>query len=505
MRDSTHVLVRTGIVNFFAVFHGALYGALTLASGGAPIPGRWIYSWGLVAAGMSYVIGGTVVTLRHRVLDRVAATLRAGQTPDASELSRARRLALELPVMLSRTSTSLWLTAAASLPVIAGLVAPGAEPFAIVHAVMVVVVMGSVSSVFIYYVNEAFVRDRLVTLLFPAGQLATTGVAPVTISFKLLVLLMLTCVLPAVALSTASAVGALSPVVALFLGASFFSFGVFQSVFIVRSVSRPVAQLAAQVKRVGDGDLAARAPVVSLDHVGQLAEGFNGMVAALRQAAFVKDTFGRYVTPQVRDEILRGRVALGGELRQATVLFSDIRGFTALSERMAPADVVQFLNRYLDLMVEIVVEHGGTIDKFIGDAVMASFGVPLSRPDDALRAVRTALAMLERLSRWNTERALAGEPAVEIGIGLCTGEVLAGNIGSSRKMEYTVIGDTVNTASRIEQLNKVLGTQLLVSAATWAIVEPHVIGRALAPTTVKGKAAALDVYEVTAERSKERA
>jgi class 3 adenylate cyclase len=482
------------------VFHGALYGLISLEFGGAPMPGRWIYWWTLIASPFAYCLGALIVVLHLRVVDRVVAEVRAGRTPEPADAALARRRAINLPVLVSRISTILWLVAASSLPVTAALVVPGIELVALLHVILVTVVMGGVSSVFIYYVNESYARETLVPLLFPEGRLAEAGAVPVTISFKLLVLLMLTIVMPVTVLSISAALGMLTPMLALFLGASFFSFGIFQAVFIERSVSRPVAHLAAQVERVARGDLEARARVVSIDHVGQLGEGFNEMVAGLRQGVFVKETFGSYVTNQVLDEILKGKIAIGGELRHATVMFSDIRGFTAMAEGLPPAAVVAFLNRYLNMMVDVVVEHRGTVDKFIGDAVMASFGVPLSAPDDALRAVRAALAMLDALGGWNAERAAAGEPPVEIGIGLCTGEVLAGSIGSSKKREYTVIGDTVNTSSRIEQLNKQLGTRLLVSEATWRAVEDKVVGRALPPVEVKGKAQPLTVYEVTGLR-----
>jgi adenylate cyclase len=147
-----------------------------------------------------------------------------------------------------------------------------------------------------------------------------------------------------------------------------------------------------------------------------------------------------------------------------------------------------------------VVEEGGTVDKFIGDAVMASFGVPVAQSDAALRAVRAGLGMLERLAAWNVERARAGEPPIEIGIGVHSGDVVAGNIGSTKKMEYTVIGDTVNTSSRIEQLNKRLGTRLLVSAQTHTQVADAVEARALEPVMVAGKSRPVLVYEVTGLR-----
>jgi adenylate cyclase len=250
------------------------------------------------------------------------------------------------------------------------------------------------------------------------------------------------------------------------------------------------------VSRVRHDDLSARAHVVSADAIGRLGDGFNAMVEGLRRARFVEETFGRYVTPQVRDEILAGKIPLGGERRRATVLFCDVRGFTALSEKLPPEEVVAVLNAYLNLMVDALVEEGATIDKFLGDGILAVFGVPLAQEDGARRAVRAALAMLARLDVWNAERKSAGATPLAIGIGVHSGEVVAGNIGSARKMEYTIIGDAVNTASRIEGLNRQLGTRLLVSSEVHAEVASHVDARALDPVEVRGKAKPLALYEI---------
>ena len=173
-----------------------------------------------------------------------------------------------------------------------------------------------------------------------------------------------------------------------------------------------------------------------------------------------------------------------------------MRGFTSISEKMAPEGVVGFLNDYLQRMVDIVFDEGGIVDKFIGDAVMAVFGAPVPKPDDAARAVRAALRMIEEVAHFNEQQKNKGGVEIDVGIGLHTGPLIAGNIGSDRKMEYTVIGDTVNTASRIESLNQDLKTHVLITQECYDATGKIFAVRELPRVLVKGKEQPLQLYEV---------
>jgi adenylate cyclase len=263
------------------------------------------------------------------------------------------------------------------------------------------------------------------------------------------------------------------------------------------SISRPVGHLRDRMNDVGAGQLDVQARIDGLDTFGELSSSFNHMVDGLKQRELLKETFGRYVTQQVADEILAGRVRLGGERRTATVLFSDIRGFTTLSEQLTPEEVVAFLNEFLEMMVDCVLEHGGVLDKFIGDAVLAVFGVPVSRGSveaDARAAVACARAMGERLAVLNEARVAAGKAPIRIGIGVHTGELVAGNIGSPRRMQYTVIGDTVNVGSRLESLTKDHHRRTLLSGATAGLVGDSVPLVALGTATVRGRQEPLALF-----------
>jgi adenylate cyclase len=210
----------------------------------------------------------------------------------------------------------------------------------------------------------------------------------------------------------------------------------------------------------------------------------------------IKRAFTRYVAREVVEEILKDpeHLVLTGERREVTVLFCDVRGFTPLSERLSPEEVVLLLNDFYTLMIETTFKNDGTLDKFLGDAVMAIFGAPIAHPDHSLRAVRTALAMREGIVELNQRREKVGKEPISVGIGVSAGEAVAGTVGTEDRMEYTVIGDTVNLAARLESNAKV--GQILISHRTYEKVREAVAVRPLGPLKVKGKEEEVEVYEL---------
>ncbi len=217
-----------------------------------------------------------------------------------------------------------------------------------------------------------------------------------------------------------------------------------------------------------------------------------------REKRKVKRLFSRYVSRDVCEQLMAdpSRARLGGSRRTMTVLFSDIRGFTTFSEKGQPEEIVAQLNEYFTRMVHVVFSHRGTLDKFVGDAVMALFGAPLDDDQHAEHAVQAALAMQDELSRLNEGWAAQGRPTLDIGIGVNTGEMVAGNIGSESIMSYTVIGDAVNLGARLESLNKQYKTRLIVSEATRAALKGRYDIRALGDVVVKGKTQPVAIYEL---------
>jgi adenylate cyclase len=215
-----------------------------------------------------------------------------------------------------------------------------------------------------------------------------------------------------------------------------------------------------------------------------------------RRDALVRSNFERYFAPNVAADIAQqdGAIRLGGERRAVTVLFSDIRGFTAMAESMGPDAVARFLSEYFSEMVEVIFEHGGTLDKFIGDAIMALWGAPIAHSDDPDRALDAAIAMQKAIEELNRGWTASGRPEIGVGIGLSHGEVFAGNIGSHRRLEYTVLGDAVNVAARL--CAEAGPGEILVSEALLGVVRKHVDHEYLPELGLKGKSQVVQVYRL---------
>jgi adenylate cyclase len=217
-----------------------------------------------------------------------------------------------------------------------------------------------------------------------------------------------------------------------------------------------------------------------------------------REKRHIRGMFQKYVSPEVVDTLINdpAGLRLGGEKRHLSVLFSDIRGFTSISEKLPPEEILNQLNQYLSAMTAVVMRNGGMLDKYVGDAIMAVFGAPLELGNHALLACKTALEMMEELRSlqriWETE----SKPILDIGIGINTGEMVIGNVGSPKRMDYTVIGDNVNLASRLEGTNKEFGTHIIISGSTYEMVEGEVTVRGMGEIKVKGRETQVPIYEL---------
>jgi class 3 adenylate cyclase len=244
--------------------------------------------------------------------------------------------------------------------------------------------------------------------------------------------------------------------------------GVLLAQAIGGAVTAPVRRLAAGTRRVAEGDLTVQFDLHTKDELAMLANAYNQMVVGLQEREWLRDMFGRFVSREVADAIRAGQVKLEGENRVVSVLFCDIRDFTARSERCTPEEMVALLNEYLPVVVEAAQEHQGTVNKFGGDSTLVIYGAPRPVQDSAYQAVSTALEMRASLKRLNDRLAERDEAPVRVGVGINTGAALAGAVGPPERQEYTVIGDAVNLASRIEALNRVYPEHdILISGWTY--------------------------------------
>jgi len=465
---------------------------------------------------VSAAIFGALVTVGYPFARRWLSPLIAGQDPggdvSAAKASLIRRRALQVPYIFACLTLSGWVLAGIIWGVLWPTLATGRfDPLASLRMFLGITgIAGGVATVFSFLAAEHYWR-RAIPVFFPRGDVSQVSRAlRLPVRLRLLGIFLLISVIPLAVLGTlaynraqalvgaepalaASLVEGLGPLILFIVGAGIFA-AIGLAVFAAHSVASPLKRLEEAMAAVGRGDLGASCPVVSNDEIGAAAEGFNRMLDGLRERERIRETFGVYVTREIRDEILAGRASLEGQLEEVTILFADLRDFTPWVERTEPRTVVSDLNEYFTEMEAAIRAQGGLVLQYIGDEIEAVFGAPLSAPDHADRALAAALEMRDRLGRLNARRAESGKPALRNGIGIHTGTVLAGSIGSAERLTYALVGDAVNLASRIQGLNKDLGTDILVSDATRNRLADNVALEALPAVRVKGKSVEVSVY-----------
>ena len=371
----------------------------------------------------------------------------------------------------------------------------------------IVLVGGPVSSALAFLVSEYHWR-REIPLFFPDGVLERDGVLRVPIRVRLFLTFLLTSILPLMLMTIldlrlgrrmrASQADAWRDLVRadLFLVAITGVASSIMALLVARFINRPVQALRAAMARVAIGDLAARVPVRSTDELGELNSHFNAMVTELMLAVRARELFGRYVSPAVAREALGRGPALDSTLVRATAMFVDLRGFTTIAQRTAVQDVVQMLNAYYATVERVCEREGGVITQFLGDGVVVVFGGPLRPADDhARRAVRAALSLQWALVN---HPALPGIGRLSAGIGICTGDMVAGNIRANERVVYTIVGDAVNQAARLQVKTRDLGKAILVTASTRAAMgtEDGIYLRPVGGVPLRGIEAPVEAFAV---------
>lgn len=445
-----------------------------------------------------------VVYLRHRrLVDRLEPWLR--RPSDSVDLD-AWRQALSWPARLSifigLSAVAVGLSAAAIMLVVTG------DAWLGLHIAVGGLLAAVLDAIFAWLYTDAATRPLRRALIARSPMLPVTGPGIVRLGLgaKMAIVIVGVQLAGAVISGTLAYRGASAAVAAheptalalhiLVVTAIGLLVSLSGCLLVTRHTTDPLRELTDLVGTLTPDQLSRRALPIGGDEVGQLSAAVNGMLGGLEERDFIKDAFTRYVTRQVRDVVLQGGLELGGELVTATILMADIRGFTPLVEHMPPKQVVRILNRYFTEMVEECMEHGGLIDKFIGDAILVVFGAPVRLAPElsARAAARAALGMQRRLARLNDALAAEGTQPLRIGVGVHTGEAIAGNIGAPQRLDYTLIGDSVNTATRIESACKEVGSDVLISEATRILLgDAACVG---APVTVhlKGKSRPTAVF-----------
>lgn len=303
-------------------------------------------------------------------------------------------------------------------------------------------------------------------------------------------------------ISAASVEAALRPlkIVAAFSLAGAALLTLIAGLWLSSRVSRPLLAIRGVVRRIGTGDLDARAHAGGKDEFSEVGAAINEMAVGLRERQAIKSAFARYVSGQVLDTILAsGRApAVEGDRRKITVLFSDIRSFTSLAERLTPEEVVQLLNEYFALMVDVIFRHHGTLDKFLGDGLMVIFGAPTEDPDQEQHAIQAAIEMQHAVRGLSLKWEAEGKQPIRIGIGICSGYAIVGNVGSEERLEYTAIGDTVNLASRLESATKEVGVDILIADTTVQGLRDLFRGRQIGPIHVRNRHEPVMTYTIDA-------
>jgi adenylate cyclase len=441
--------------------------------------------------------------------------LAGGKKPGPDLLAKAQRDTLNAPLAYSLISMGIWGVAAVimtvhSLRLLPPEMALSQELAFGFRTFMGILVSGLATASIVFFATDRFFR-RLRPLFFPdGGLLKVKDVFRLPLKRRLMFSFFMVGLGPMILLSMmvyriatytmvrdpSLGIESLVNVIFYLLAASAIVALVLPKL-VAKSISEPAGALEAAIAKVEAGDLSVRVPVGDNDELGVLSDSFNQMTAGLAERERIKDAFGRFVTPAIAQAILDNPPEPGGTSTEVTVLFSDIRGYTSLSERLSPPQVIELLNTYFSHMVPAIEENQGLVYQFVGDAIMAVFGAPLKLEDHATKAVAAGQGMLAALATFN-RHSRQGQPPLAMGIGIHSGPVVAGIIGSRQRMEYRVVGDTVNLASRVEGLNKPLGSELLISQATVQRLSRPFDLTDLGSHQVKGKAEPVHVFGVAA-------
>lgn len=445
-------------------------------------------------------------------LKPIDLALRQGdQTIPETTKEAARRRLLNLPFIFIALHTGLWVIIPFLFFLGAFLIDAMELKTSVVFSLRASMV-GFVASSFAFYGAEAWARKALIPFFFPEGRLTEVkGAARISVARRIRMFYRLGSGVPVGILfltlitlqmevdDTLVSASTFGRGILIFVAVLSFVFLITSGILnrmVTRAIVEPIDNMLKLIGRVRDEDYDVQIPVVSNDEIGVLGDAGNVMIRGLAERARIHTAFGRYVTPEIRDEILAGRIPFHGERRYATVLFSDLRGFTPFVEDHSPEEVMTSLREYFTSMHACIRDHRGLVLQFAGDQIEAVFGVPIPFEEHADAAIQAALAMREALEALNSKRAGEGKATFAHGIGIHSGKVLVGNSGSEEQSAYALIGNAVNVASRIEKLTKDLKSDILVTNETLSAAKGIYPAQPRGDHRVKGYSKSVFIYAV---------
>jgi len=460
------------------------------------------------------VIGSPTLLVMHRLLrpiSRCLSSVRAGQNPPSDMALKARRRVINLPFIFIGFNVGMWILIPAVVFFMAYVMDLMNLRTSVVFAVRASMV-GLIASSIAFYRLETYSRRELIPFFFPKGRLADlkgAGRIPilrrirmfyrlgtmVPMTILLVTLITLQWELDTSVMSVEEYGRRIIIFTIVLFGVFFISTGVLNRL-VSKSIAQPLENMLDAMRKIRDGDYSTRIRVLANDEIGVLGDAGNVMIKGLAEREMLRTTFGKYVTPEIRDEILSGRIPLEGERREATVMFADLRNFTPFVETTPPEEAISGMRAYFTAMHRAIRLHRGLVLQFVGDEIEVVFGVPVHFEDHSDAAVLAALEMRRALKELNRQRSIQGKPAFAHGIGIHAGNVLAGNSGSDEQSAYALIGNTVNVASRIQGLTKELGCDILASQKTIEQLQGSFSMDKEPPRLVKGYSRPIIVYRI---------
>ena len=438
---------------------------------------------------------------------------------EKTEINHLQKQALDFPMVITVITFAIWIMAGFTFGFLDPLIASNIFNFETPNLIYclrrflgISLLGGGISTLVLYFILDN-VWQQYIPNFFPEGYLSRIKhVFKFTVRKRLLIVFLSITLIPLLIFGVTiySKINALNMSDAitrtqimsslinelLFLTADSLIICFILAYFLSKSIITPLFNIKKTIKEVGNNNLNARAKVFSNDELGDVAEGLNLMINSMHENQSIKESFGKYVSTEIRDEIIAGNTFLEGEMKRVTLLFSDLRNFTNLVEKNHPRHVVTIMNQYFNEMNIAIKANRGLILQYVGDEIEAVFGAPVGFEDHPDMAVKAALEMRQRLEELNVKFEKQGFQPLAHGIGIHSGAVLAGNIGSQERMSYSLVGDTVNSASRIEGLTKEYGCDIIISQTTFNLLTESYNTRPLDQVKVKGKENKIIIHQL---------